>query len=282
MNVTAYHRPRSLDEAKQLLAEHPAARLIAGGTDLLVRLRAGRESAAALVSLRGVGELAQIEVSGEVRLGAGTILSDILAHRALAEVHPVLAAAARTLGSPQIRNVATVGGNLASARPCADLAPPLLVLDAVVLVDGPNGTRELPLDDFLVGPGQTCLLSGEILVGLRIPPPAGARAVFFKKGRVAMDLALVSVAASLALDRGLARRVRLAAGSVAPRPLRLRDAEAILEGKNITPALASEAATVAAAEIQPISDLRASADYRRELTLVFVRRAHMSFASEAA
>ncbi|MFQ5844440.1 MAG: FAD binding domain-containing protein, partial [Planctomycetota bacterium] len=178
------------------------------------------------------------------------------------------------LGSPQIRNVATVGGNLCRAAPGADLAPPLLVHEARVRLRGAAGSRDLPLEEFMLGPGETCLGPGEVLGAVLLdPPPAGARTVFLKKGRVRMDLSLVSVAVLLELEGKRCRRARVAAGSVAPTPLRLRRVEALLEGRPITPAVAAEARAAAAAEVAPITDVRATESYRRRIAGVFVERA---------
>jgi len=164
-----YHRPTSLAEALRLFAEEPAALFIAGGTDLMVRLREGSLRPTALVSLARVPELAGITDGGTLVLGALTTVAEIASHRGLAELCPVLAQAARTIGSQQIRNVATIGGNLCNASPCADLAPPLLVLEASVRIEGPGGRRVLPLADFFEAPGQTRLRPGELLTAIEVP-----------------------------------------------------------------------------------------------------------------
>jgi CO/xanthine dehydrogenase FAD-binding subunit len=259
-----YHRPTSLAEAVRLHAEEPEARLLAGGTDVLVQLRDGRRVPPALIALSRVAGLAGIaDEDGALIIGAATTVADLAARCPLA----VIAQAARAVGSPQIRNVATVGGNLCNASPCADLAPPLLVLDASVRLEGPEGRRSLPLEDFFEAPGQTRLRPGEILTAIEVPRPApGTRAAFAKHGRVAMDLALASVAVLVAPDG----RVRVAAGSVAPRPIRLRGVEAALAAD---PTAIAEARELAAREVQPISDVRAGAAYRRHLVGALLARA---------
>lgn len=277
MRTESYFRPATLAEARRLAAEHPGARYIAGGTDLMVRLRDGRARPPALISLRHIEDVPELDGiasrGGEITVGALTPVADLAAHPAIAEAHPVLAQAARALGSVQIRNVATVGGNLCNASPCADLAPPLLALEARVCIEGDAGRRELPLEEFFLAPGETRLAVGEVLTAVRIPSRPGARGIFFKHGRVAMDLSLVSVAVVLELDGGRCARAGIAAGSVAPKPLRLRKVEALLDGKTVTGELIAEARAVARAEVAPITDLRTTADYRRHLVGVLVGRA---------
>lgn len=274
MQSFEYHRPTTLAEALRLKREAPGARFIAGGTDLMVRLREGRTRPPALISLRGVGELSLIDLGPPVRLGAATPISEVLEHVGLREAHPVLACAARTLGSVQIRNAATVGGNLCNASPCADMAPPLLVHDAIVRLESADGAREMSLEEFFVAPGETRVGEGELLTEIRFQrPPDGARATFIKKGRVRMDIALASVSVLLQVSDGRCQHVRLAAGSVGPRPMRLHRVEELLTGEEPTDDLFERAREVAREEVQPISDVRATAEYRRHIVGVFVGRA---------
>ncbi|MBI4701585.1 MAG: xanthine dehydrogenase family protein subunit M [Deltaproteobacteria bacterium] len=269
-----YYQPSSLEEAWRLGAALPEAPFIAGGTDLLVRLRDGALRPPALISLSRLGELRVLELGPPVRIGALVSVAELTEHAGLGVACPVLVQAARRLGSIQIRNRATVGGNLCNASPCADLAPPLLVLGARLRLAGPQGEREVATSDFFVGPGQTCLRPGEILTEVCIdPPPAAARGVFLKKGRVRMDLALASVAVLLDLGSRGCSWVRLAAGAVAPRPVRLRGAEAALAGRALDGAAIAAALAAAEREIEPITDVRASAAYRRHLTGALVARA---------
>jgi CO/xanthine dehydrogenase FAD-binding subunit len=270
-----YHRPGSLVEAFRLAGANPGARFIAGGTDLMVRIRQRLLQPHALISLRGVPELRGIQL-GElgVRVGAGTTISEILEHRALREAWPVLGQAARRMGSTQIRNAATLGGNLCNASPCADMAGPLLVLEATLRLQGARGTREVPIHGFFVGPGATCMRPGELLSDVLVPPRLpGERSLFVKKGRVRMDLALCSVTVRVQLEGSTCKLARLAAGSVGPVPLRLRAAEACLEGKALGEAAIEAAAEAAMREVTPISDVRASADYRRAIVGAYLRRA---------
>jgi len=274
MNTFAYHRPKTLADVWRVREGDAGARYIAGGTDLQIGRWAPGERPSSLISLRAVAELAGIEVGPPTRIGALTLVADIAAHAGLAARHPALVVAAGRLGSPQIRNAATIGGNLCRAAPCADTAPPLLIHEARARLQGPGRVREVPVEEFFRGPGVTCLEPGELLTDLILdPPPAGARETFLKKGRVRMDLSLASVALLLVMEKGTCRRVRVAAGSIAPTPLRLREVEALLEGRKLTPALVEEAGEVAAAAVLPISDVRTTADYRRTIVKVYVRRA---------
>ena len=283
MNLSYYHRPTSLDQAFDLMQQSPRAQYVAGGTDLMVRLCAagGAARPEALVSLRRIAELRGISDQGPLRLGAGTRLAELVNNAVISRTFPELLAAARAIGSPQIRSVATVGGNLANASPCADLAPPLLAAGARVEIRGPGGERVLPLEDLFVGPRQTCLTRGEVLMAVLVDPPATtSRAVYLRRSRVRMDLAQVSVAVRLDRREGRCHAVRIAAGAVAPTPVRLPRAEALLVGREIDEEIIAAAAEQAREEIAPISDLRASADYRRQLTGVLVRRALAQLAGE--
>jgi carbon-monoxide dehydrogenase medium subunit len=269
-----YHRPRTLDEAWELHQATPGACYVAGGTDVMVRIRQRSLRPTALVSLTSIAELRAIDAGERTRIGALSTVSEVIDHAAIQADYPVLCEAGRALGSVQIRNVATLGGNLCNASPCADTALPLLVLGARLSLWSPQGTREVSIGEFFVGPGQTCLQPGEILTAIVLDrPPAGVKACFLKKGRVRMDLSLASLAMLLQMDGASCRRARIAAGSVAPLPLRLHQAEAVLEGQTITPERIAEARAASEAAVSPITDVRTSADYRRLMVGVFVRRA---------
>ena len=280
MKTSLYHRPRTLEEALRLKASDPDARFIAGGTDVMV----GDSPPATLISLRSVPGLAGIESDGiesggavpggTTRIGALATVTDLLAHEGVAGRYPAITQACRLFASVQIRNAATVGGNLCNASPAADLAPPLLIHEARVRLSGPGGTRDLPLEEFLLGPGQTALAEDELLTEILLDAPApDARAVFLRKSRVRMDIALASVAALMAFQGDVCRRARLAAGAVAPVPLRLREVERLLTGATITPELVAEASELAVSGVRPVDDLRTTAAYRRRLVGVYVKRA---------
>jgi CO/xanthine dehydrogenase FAD-binding subunit len=271
-----YHRPRTLEEARSLKAGIPGSRYVAGGTDLLMKVKSGQESPSALISLRAIPDLSGIEMNGATTIGAATTFTQILEHPEIFRRFPVFGQAVSAIGSVQIRNAATLGGNLCNAIPCADSAPALLVLDARLRALSSAGRRDIPIGDFFLGPRKTCLDPAEILESIIIQDlPPGGRAIFLKKGRTAEDLALASVAVLLVMDPDgeTCRRARVAAGSVAPTPLRLKEVEALLQGRKITADVLSRARDRARDEISPISDVRASADYRRHLTGVLLGRA---------
>ncbi|MBW1811450.1 MAG: xanthine dehydrogenase family protein subunit M [Deltaproteobacteria bacterium] len=268
-----YHRPLSLAEVFELRRVSPEAELIAGGTDMMVRVKNHVSSPADLISLRNIENLSGIEPGDVTRIGALTTISNLIEHAELAEKFPVLVEAASQLGSPQIRNVATLGGNLCNCSPCADTATPLLVHEASLRLQSPDQTREVPLQEFFVGPGQTCAAPEEILTDILLPSPKpNARTVFMKKGRVKMDLAIASLSVLLEMDNDTCTKARLAAGSVAPVALRLFEVEQFLEGKQLNRSLAALAGKQAAKIISPISDIRASQEYRRQIIEVFVKR----------
>lgn len=274
MDHYGYEIPKTVSEACALLRDRPRARFIAGGTDLLVQVKKKKLAPETLISLRQIDELRQIEVNGRVRIGAMAPLSDVAAHAAVSELFPALAAAIRCLGSPQIRNLATLGGNLCNASPAADSAPPLLVYGASVELRSAAGSRELPLDQFFRGPGATALQPGELLGAVLLErPSADCRGVFLRQGRVSMDLAIANLAALLELRDGVCRRARIAVGAVAPTPRRLTAVEQILEQTELTPDAVARAQQRAIADVSPIDDLRSSADYRRQLVGIFVQRA---------
>jgi carbon-monoxide dehydrogenase medium subunit len=226
-----------------------------------------------LISLRSIPELAIIEINGGARIGALATISDIIRHNELGLIYPVLVEAARRLGSVQIRNVATVGGNLCNCSPSADMALPLLVLEAKVRLRTAKGRREIQISEFFKGPGESCLSSDEILTDIILDPPyQKAKATFLKKGRVKMDLAIASLAMLLEMERGRCRKARIAAGSVAPMPLRLYKVEALLEGAAISKDLVSRAQQLARDIVSPITDVRATEEYRRQIAGVYVKR----------
>jgi carbon-monoxide dehydrogenase medium subunit len=273
MSRFSYHKPKTIDDALQLKNEKRGAVYIAGGTDVIVQIKNQELRPSALISLRNIPGLAHIEVNGGARIGALATISDIIQHPTLAQAFPLLMEAARRIGSVQIRNVATIGGNLCNCSPCADMALPLLVLEAKVRLRTSETTREVPVEDFFKGPGESCLLSDEIMTDIRLDAPdVNTIAVFMKKGRVKMDLAVASVAVLLDMEGDLCRKAHIAAGSVAPVPRRLREVEEKLEGTILSEQTISEAQKIAKSSVVPITDIRSTEDYRREIVGVFVKR----------
>lgn len=268
-----YFRPQSLDEVWRLIEKVPDAKMISGGTDLLVQIKNQEIKPRALISLRSIKELAFIKINGGTQIGALTTISDILNHQKLQENYPLLGKASKKLGSEQIRNVATIGGNLCNASPSADTALPLLVLEAKVTLQSARKRREIPMSEFITGPGQTCLKPDEILTNITLGSPLQkTQDIFMKMGRVKMDLAIASMAFLLELEGRKCRKARIAVGSVAPVPLRLYKVENLLENTNITQDLVKKAQKLAEESVSPITDIRATEEYRRQIIGVFLKR----------
>ena len=274
----AYHRPATLDEACRLLAAEPRAAILAGGTDLMVHLRQEQRGKRppAVISVRRIPGLDRIDVgTSAIRIGALTTLTAVIEHPTIQAEYPVIPFTARYMGSPAIRHLATIGGNLCNASPAADLSPVLLVLDAEVGIAGTTGLRRLPLDRFFRGPGQTALTTGEILTWVEFPRKHGGWLVRYERldVRRAMDIAIAGVAIALRREGARVTEARLALGAVAPTPIRAPDAEAALAEGDLTPAAIERTAELAMAVARPIGDVRATAEYRREMIGALVRRA---------
>ncbi len=275
--ITTYLAPRRLDEALHAMADGGAT-VFCGGTDLSPQTESGaRQYQAKLLNLRRIEGLSGIDAGGsEIRIGAATTVSEVRASAALAEIAPVLVEAAERFASEQIRNAASIGGNLCNASPAGDMIPPLLVLGASVelacVQGGAVQTRRVPLERFFVSPGKSVKLPQELLVAVVFDRPAsGFKARFRKSGpRPALEISTVSVAVGARVDGGRLSGVRVAMGSVAPTPLRARHVEAALEGKPLDAATIAAAVEAAAEDAKPIDDVRASAWYRGHLVKVFV------------
>jgi len=261
------HSPESLAEVHELLARHPEARLLAGGTDLLVWRRHRRIDPSPLIRLDRVAALRAIEeTEAEMRIGAAVTHAELLDHPGIRSSLPVLAAALASLGSPHIRRMGTIGGNIVTASPAGDCLPPLTVLGAGIELASPTGSRSLPLTAFITGPGRTALVPGEILTAVRLPrPPAGALQHFEKVGlRAAMACAVASLAALLEVAAdGTIASVRLAWGSVGPTVVRAPAVEQALTGRPLNRKTLTAVARLVEQTVTPIDDLRASAAYRR-------------------
>jgi len=283
-----YFRPSTVKEATEILADlGRRAKVMAGGTDLLVNMRAGELRPDYLVDLQGIGALGQLKHDTDgLKIGAAVTLRAMETDEAVRKQFGVLAHAAAVVGSVQIRNLGTIGGNICNASPSADMAPPLLVLNARARIAGAGGRRSLPLADFFVGPGRTALEEDEILIGLDVPamPPRSGASYLRVSTRRAMDLAVVGVAALVVLEEGdsVCREARIALGSVAPTPIRAREAEKLLKGKTLGRGAIAEAAAAAVKAARPISDVRGTAEYRREMVEVLTRRALAAALKQAA
>jgi CO/xanthine dehydrogenase FAD-binding subunit len=270
MHSFDYQKVYSLQEALEAAScSKGASVFMAGGTDLLVHIKEGKIRPQCVIDVKGIHEMEGLVISGdEFSIGALTCIRTLERTPSALERVPLLAQAAAKLGSVQVRHRATIGGNVCNASPSAEMAPALLALDAKAVICGMTGTRAIELSDFFLGPGSTVLGDGEVLTHLKIPLNRNRQgSVYYKLStRKAMDLAFVGVAVLLGLEGdGQISKARIALGAVAPTPIRVPSAEKLLEGKVISLELARESAELAAQSCKPISDLRASAGYRREM-----------------
>lgn len=277
--VQTYRVPTSLAEAAEIMRAGNVT-VLAGGTDLMPQTRAGRVAfQPVLMNIRRVPELKGIaDEGGVVRLGALVTITELLDSALVRERLGLLWQACDHFASDQIRNAATLGGNLCNASPAGDTLVPLLALEAtVVLASRPNGTtamRRVPLGEFFTGPGRTSRAPAELLAAVEVAvPPAGFAGVFYKHGtRPGLDISTISIAAGARRDGGRLRDVRIALGAVAPTPIRAPRSEAALEDRVPDSAAIEAAARTALEEIRPISDVRASDWYRRELVFNMLKR----------
>jgi aerobic carbon-monoxide dehydrogenase medium subunit len=299
-----YLRPQTLEEALSLLNQHgKKAKLIAGGTDVIVMIKQKVMTPEVLISLRGIPGLGQIQYDGTLRIGA------LVTHRAIEQSEVIrkefsaLTDAADVLGSIQIRNVATIGGNICTAAPSADTATPLLVLETQVKIKSLSEERTVPIETFFTGPGETILKKGEMVTELIIPKPLPhtGSAYWKLQRRLALDLPILGVSVLLSLDKGTVscsdilcttspissilhtmekdeltcREIRIALGVAAPTPIRALRAENLMRGKKISDELLEEVANTASAEAQPRDSIRGEAWYRKDLIRVLVKRMAM-------
>jgi carbon-monoxide dehydrogenase medium subunit len=273
-----YLEPNTVDEALSLLGTYDGkAMVIAGGTDVLRQIRDKVIQPEFVIDISGIPGLDLMNYNKGVgmRIGATTTIRSLENATVLQTRYPILSQAARQLGSVAIRNVATLGGNLCNARPSADMAPALLGLNARVKLIGPGRERVVPLEDFFTGPGKTILDRRELMVEVQLPvEQPNTKGIYLKHSiRGSIELAIVGVAAIVALEGKVCRDIRLVLGAVAPTPIRAKRAEEIIRGARIDDALIDEAARVASDESRPISDVRASAEYRKEMVRVLTKRA---------
>ena len=268
--------PETLDAALAALAHgNGETHALAGGTNVIVDLRARRATPARLVGLGKIEALRGIRIAdGRITLGARTTMSEILHHPGLAKHAPSLVAQARVFGGQMVRNAATVAGNICSGSPAADSVPPLLALDAEVTLASAGRTRVVPLSEFFLGYKEDARAPGELMTEIAWDIPQAPTAdLFYKLARRKGDaITMVGVAVSLGVEGGICSRARVALGAVAPVVKRAVAAEALLTGQALTPALIEEAAGRATQEVDPIDDIRASAGYRRHSVHVLTRR----------
>jgi carbon-monoxide dehydrogenase medium subunit len=279
LQIKEYHRPRDLAHAAEILSRYgKKTRVIAGGTDILP-LRPGVKQTNNIEHLVDISNLGLDYIQNDndcFRIGAATNINNIGAFPPfLSDPYRALADAADSHSTPTIKNRATVGGNLCNASPCADLALPLLVLDAVFTAIGPDGEREIPIARFFKGANYNALETGEILQEVRIPKcskKAGSAFNKLRRQQTAIDMAVVNVATFLLGNKDRCKVARIALGAIAPISLRAKEAESILTGAELSQQIIQKAAATAAEAVRPISDVRATAAYRKKMVRVMVQR----------
>jgi carbon-monoxide dehydrogenase medium subunit len=273
-----YHEPLNLEEACTILAELGSkAKLLAGGTDLIVNMKKKVLSPEHLVSLSRIEELRRIDCdNGAIKIGGCCTAAELADSQETRKELGALSSGAGGLGSPLIRNLATLAGNIVTARPAADLPPSLMAYSARVVLRNAAGERSVSLEDFFQGPGATVIAPDEILTHVIVDrPPPHSGAGYSKLGvRKTLEISIVNVAAHIALNGsdGTIQSVRILLGAVAPVPIRASTAEKMLAGEKPSDALFAAAGDAAAADCRPIDDFRASAEYRREMVKVLTRR----------
>jgi CO/xanthine dehydrogenase FAD-binding subunit len=268
--------PSTVDECLAALSEGGEIRVVAGGTDLLPQMKNGLVKPARVVDLSGIPALKKLEIGsdGALHIGAAVTARDVELSSLVRDGFAGVAEGAGVIGSYQVRNLATVGGNVCNAAPSADVSPPLVAMDTVVVIAGPDGQRLLPISDFFQGVRRTALQPGELVVEF-VVPAAGANSggtYLRHTPRRELDIAVVGVGTQLTVQDGRCTKARIALGAVAPVIVRATEAEAALEGQEVTPELLNKAATLAVNSASPISDQRGSAEYRRHLVRVLTRR----------
>lgn len=270
-----YLEPKTIEEAiLQLNTYGDKAKVIAGGTDLIVQMKMDMVHPEYLINIARIPALRYLIHDKGLRIGALTPFQELQKWILIREKYTALFEAARSVSRTQIKNMGTVGGNLCNASPAADSAPPLLVLGGKVKLVGGGPERVVPLENFYVGPGKTVLSPKELLVEVQLPESKdGTGSAFLKVVRVAADPAKLNVAVAIERENNVCRNCRIALGSVAPKPFRTIEAEDILKGKRLTMDLIEKTSKRASEEIQPITDIRSTVEYRREVTKVIVRDA---------
>ena len=268
--------PESLDDCLRLLAQRgPETKLLAGGTDLLPQMKNSVVMPKRVIDLSGVARVKIVECDTKgLRIGAAVPARQVEQDPRVREGYAAVAESAALLGSVQVRNLATVGGNICNAAPSADMAPPLVALEAQAVIAGPKGERCVPLSDFFTGVRKTVVGPDELLVEIFVPAPGphSGGSYIRHTPRRELDIAVVGVASQVTIANGVCAKARISLAAVAPTPVRATAAEAALEGKPLTPELIERAADLAGQAAKPISDQRGSADFRRHLVRILTRR----------
>jgi len=277
MTQTQYAAPKSIDEAVALMAgANGAGRILAGGTDLLVQMRAGALAPGVIVDVKKIAEMTTIsESAGSFRIGAAVPAAVIGEHAALKARWPGVVESINLIGSKQVQGRASAGGNLCNASPAADSTPALVAAGAILTVQGPKGRRELPVEKLHVGPGRTTLERGEIVVSIMLPPrPRSSGDAYLRLiPRTEMDIAVVGCGVSLTLQGEVCTAARVGLGAVAPTVLLVEAAAAALIGSRLEPAALAKAAAACSAACKPIDDKRGTIVYRTKIAGVLLKRA---------
>ena len=275
-----YHAPATIAEALKLMTRYGSkASVLAGGTDLLVAMKNREKVPEHLINIKGIAKLKGIHFDKQkgMTLGALTTMAELERSSVVKEKCRPLWDAVTVMASPQVRTLGTIGGNLCGAVPSADMAPPLIVLGATVKLVGPKGKRSLPVESFFTGPKESVLRKNELLTEVFIPklPPTSSGVYLKLMRRNALDLALVGAAACLKFDskKKICKEAKVALGAVAPTPIRVFEAEKVLTNKEINETTAAEAGKAASVVCRPITDMRASHEYRCSMVEVLVKRA---------
>lgn len=285
MAATSYHAPTSRDEVVALMAAHPAAKVLAGGTDLIVQMRSGRAAPSAIIDLKNVSAMrAVMGNDGRFTIGAAMACTGLLSVEELCRDWPGVVEAANLIGSVQVRNRATMGGNLCNASPAADSVPALIAAGATCLIVGAGGSREIPVEQVATGPGKTSLTPGEFLAEIHLPakPQGGGDAYLRSIPRTEMDIAVVGVGVALVLDSsGTCTAARVALGAVAPTAMLVTEAGAALVGSKLDDAALETMAEAVRAACRPIDDKRGTVEYRKAMAGVLAKRTVKIAASRA-
>lgn len=281
-----YAAPTSVEEAQALLAGDSDARVFAGATDLVPQMRSGRPEPSVAVDLKKIKRLMNVSLAGETwTVGAAAPTSDLTRNADFSGDLPGLSYAAGLIGSDQIQNRSSLGGNLCNASPAADSVPAMVVNDARAVIAGANGTRTIPVADVVTGPGRTALEPGEFLVEIEVDRPAAGTSDAYLRmiPRTEMDIAVVGAAARITLDgEGNCTAASIALGAVAPTVVRVPDAEAALVGGPITDDVLATVAAACSAACNPIDDKRGTITYRRQVAGVLAKRAVLEAAGRAS
>ncbi|MGD9042715.1 MAG: xanthine dehydrogenase FAD-binding subunit XdhB [Desulfobacterales bacterium] len=277
-NIKNYSKADSVADAIRLLKENPEAHLIAGGTDVLVKLHKGKAEFPHLIDIHDIADLNFIRQGddGDLEIGPLSCFTDVAESELIRKHIPVLAEAVLTIGGPQVRNMATIGGNLCNGVPSADSATPLIALNAVVSIEGPDGSRQMLLEDFFLGPSQVALEHEEIMTAITVSRDnyTGYSGHFFKYAmRDAMDIATIGCSAVCKVEDGILADLRLAYGVAAPVPIRCKDTEEKIRGRKVSTQLLDDIAAAVKDDVSPRTSWRAAKDFRLQIIATLAHRA---------